>query len=360
MVCSICGNHFRDGIYCGSCASFLVLRPRINQIKISSQLSSLTESIDAVLSSYQKGEHQINLHNNESLLEEELKFLEFQVDTLQKAVESCKTEVAQTETKVAALRRMQFDSVTSMVELKKVLEKAGSGSPPGLQKVLYERRKEYESACTIFRMLQEKCLSDLLQIFEMRRVDRYGAGDIILGVHVIPNLSRLSAYSLATINSGLECLSDFILYLASYLFLPLPHPILPPQKPRFLFRIGTKAIPVRAKRLINVLVQQDPSQFQSFCTMLAMLFVDLNYIACSLDRTKPQRIKANPSSTTLAEVHSIIMNLARSIAIDLQIFRESADLDALNEYIVALVSERSNGTASEWKFVRSPAAGFKH
>lgn len=189
--------------------------------------------------------------------------------------------------------------------------------------------------------------------------------DILVGFVAVPDLSSLSHYQHATINSSLERLAYFCSLVGYYLDVRLTYDILLPQKSQPILRMFHAGINIRQSMYLNESVksiaEQKPKLFEKYACGLAMLALDLALVA----RTLGVNIS---TCEEISQLNKVVASIYRSLVPSEKKKEETTgstvekkyyidrdyplvDLSTLQEFIVAQTYLDINGGSAEWNLI---------
>jgi hypothetical protein len=106
-----------------------------------------------------------------------------------------------------------------------------------------------------------------------------GDSEVILGLNVVPDLTRLTHYTPKAVASSLERLAQFCILLAYYIDVRLPYEISLPQRGNPTLKISPVSGPGRgvvfASSSIRKLIHSKPEDLDTYARGLAMLALDM-------------------------------------------------------------------------------------
>lgn len=362
VECGICGSD-RKLLCCGGCATHLTLRARMNVIKVTSQLAGLQASVTQALEGYPNSALEngdgVSVSGNEVRTVQ----LHSQIDILQKKLDTIQKAVDKTHNRTMELRQQHQTAKNSISNDNKSLvfiERVGKNhyefserSRLAKEKLL---EKTYKDSLNLSLGLQSKCCQDLLEIFMLKKKRKKNGYEIVLGHNVVPDLTQLGHYSVTTINSGLERLCAFYFFLSSYLGLQLPFETHLPQMSQPKVLLGPMHEPLWLPHSPKTMMRSSSREFHSYCRLLAMLALDLAYIALKLGLPMLADLQDIARLNQLvAQIYLRIENLIRS-GHRLKIYSGTLeiDLDALQDHLITAVDIELNGKSAEWNIIDAP------
>ena len=129
----------------------------------------------------------------------------------------------------------------------------------------------------------------------------------------LPDFAVLPRYPHTMINASTERLAYYCFYIAYYLHLTLPYTILTPQKQAPFIRICENSRHIRRavvlRNSVKTTVQTTPTEFESYASGLAMLALNLSYIAVFLGCSPPTQITLD----SVVQVDKMILTIHENL-----------------------------------------------
>lgn len=335
----------------------------MNVIKVTSQLAGLQASVTQALEGHPNSALENGEGANASGNEVRTVQLHSKIDILQKKLDTIQKAVDKTHSRTMELRQQRQTAKTGLANENKSLifiENAGKNhselserSRLTKEKVL---EKTYKDSLNSSLGLQIKCCQDLLEIFTLKKKRKKNGYEIVLGHNVVPDLTQLCHYTVTTINSGLERLCSFYVFLSSYLGLQLPFETHLQQMSQPKVLLGPLRDPLWLPHSPKTMMRSSPREFHRYCRLLAMLALDLAYIALKLGLPTFADLQDIAKLNQLAaQIYLRIENLIRS-GHRLKIYSGTLeiDLDALQDHLITAVDIELNGKSAEWNIIDAP------
>lgn len=353
VECGLCGAD-QSPLYCGGCASHITLRSRINVIKVTSQLSELQASVAQAIESTNSAQG-----GNEA----RARRMQAQIHTLQKRLGQLQTAVMATHNRTAELKQQTASVRSQAQKTRQHVQQMAANAADQVKKSEIKRReheavleKGYRNLLHLSLGLQSKCCQDLLEIFALKKKRKKNGYEIVLGFAVVPELSHLGHYSITTINSGLERVCMFVSLLASYMGLRLPFELDRPQKARPRVLIGPSQLPLRLPHSVKTMMRSSPNEFHDYCRLLAMLAMDVAFIALKLGLAGAAELhEVTRINQLIAQIYLRIEALIKA-GHTFQFYSATlaVDIDSLQDHIITAIDVELNGTSAEWNIVEAP------
>lgn len=364
--CGVCGNHQKQ-LYCSGCATHLTLRPRINVLNVNTQLNSLKQSVSNTLEGHSTTDvpasegsaypcdstgnkaHITQLTTKTELLTRKLK-------EIQQHTNQTKRHATMLRQKTQLIRSESDKLRTLNTEVGTIAHAQYDEYIAGKRARENELEKCYKDMLYLSLGLQTKCCHELLDIFSLKKKRKKVGYEIVLGSNIVPELTQLGHYSVTTINSGMERVATFIMLLASYLGIRLPHDIILPRKSQPFVLIGTSRESLVLPHSVKTMMRSSTREFHHYCSLLGMLVLDVTHVALKLG------IPGINDLEDVVKIHQLIAQIylrlegliKQSHQIKIYSGFVPADIESVQDHLITAIDIEMNGKSAEWNIIDAP------
>lgn len=363
--CGVCGNYQKQ-LYCSGCATHLTLRPRINVLNVNTQLNSLKQSVSNTLEGHstdtESGESNA-YHSNSTGNKAHITQLTTKAELLTRKLKEIQQHTSQTKREASTLRhKTQFiqnelgKQRGLNIELGTTAHSQYDQYTVGKHARESELEKCYRDMLHLSLGLQAKCCLELLDIFSLKKKRKKVGYEIVLGTNIVPELTKLGHYSVTTINSGIERVSTFIMLLASYLGIRLPHDIILPRKSQPFVLIGTAQESLVLPHSVKTMMRSSTREFHHYCSLLGMLVLNVTHVALKLG------IPGINDLEDVVKIHQLVAQIylrlesliKQSHQIKIYSGFVPADIESVQDHLITAIDIEMNGKSAEWNIIDVP------
>lgn len=374
---------------CARCCSHQFLVWQVQSVPVATEVHDLIAKVNELVqtstSEGDSGKFQLkSLQAKRMALEQEKSRVLEQTIQVKQLIDSSKTKIKDLQTILQAQKPivpslsvdLERNSKAQISGFSDIITSKQSRSVPqeeAIDQSTLQRCRDLTSLFTI-RRRKLRANSSIKEGLKSPRPQSPVVFETSIAFTILPDLRVLSRHPHTMINASVERLAYFCFYIANYLNLSLPYTILPPQKQAPFVRISgfshPRKQPIVLLKSVKTTLQETPRKFDMYAEALAMLALDLSYIAAFLKCTPPMALPVEAvvqvDQAVLAIQDSLLTtNLASSPLWQYQRPQLSSsprmkddldiaflpDLEDVTDFIITRNFVEINGGSAEWNLV---------